>query len=484
MKLKNKIFATLLMLIAMGGVSCKKYLDINTSPLVAAKVDPKLLFGYAVTAWDVNKNSGDNYIALGFLGQSLANGGDFSDNWGSSNLYNLSTTIVGNTWSVYYNTAGNNFKQAITIAESSSPKNNNAAAQCKITFAEMMYEATTLYGDIPYSQAWQGDVYPYPKYDAQKDVLESLLTLLDQAITQIDVSSPLKIADYDIFYAGDMNAWKRVANTIKFKILMLMVDKDPTKAAAIGALLNAPATMMSSTADTWKVKYTTTVNNENPKYRLFLQENPFTYASKVVTDLMVPTNDPRLPKYYDLPVTTPATTTYIGVDENRDADAHTALMSLYLYRKDAPSVIIGYPQLELLEAEAWARGLGVTANLVTANVLYKQGVTDAMTFYQADPTAITTYVNTVLPVLTPANALTQLHIQQWLDLVDRPLDAFTQWRRSGVDGVSEIPVLTVPFGATPGGLFRRFTLSLSETTSNPNVPTPFPKYTDKMWFDL
>lgn len=482
MKFKNKIFAGLLMLLVLGDVSCKKYLDINTSPLTATKVDPKLLFGYAVTAWDVNKNSGDNYIALGFLSQSIANGGDFSDNWGSSNLYNLSTTILANTWRVYYNTAGNNFKQAIAIAESSSPKNNNAAAQCKITFAEMMYEATTLYGDIPYSQAFQADQFPYPKYDAQKDVLESLLTLLDQAIAQIDVNSPLKISDYDIFYSGDMNAWKRVANTIKFKILMTMVDKDPTKAAAIGALLNAPSTMMSSTADTWQVKYSGAVNNENPKYRLFLGENPFTYASKVATDIMIPTNDPRLPRYYDLPK---GVTTYKGVAENVDADATTSLMSLYLYRNNAPSVIIGYAQVELLEAEAWARGLGVTANLATAQALYKQGVTDAMKFYEADAASITAYVNDPLrfPVLTPTNALTQIHTQQWIDFVDRPIDAFTQWRRSGPEG-SEIPVLTLPYGATPGPLIRRFTLSTDETTSNPNIPKPVPVYSDKMWFDL
>ncbi|PTQ99779.1 SusD-like starch-binding protein associating with outer membrane [Mucilaginibacter yixingensis] len=483
MKFKNKIFACLLALLVIGDVSCKKYLDINTSPLTATKVDPKLLFGYAVTAWDVNKNSGDNYIALGFLGQNLANGGNFSDNWGAFNIYVLSPNFLSNTWNVYYSTAGNNFKQAIAIAESSIPKNNNAAAQCKITYAEMMYEATTLYGDIPYSQASQADQFPYPKYDAQKDVFESLLSLLDEANAQIDVNSPLKISDYDIFYSGDMNAWKRLANTIKFKILMTMVDKDPTKAAAIGTLISNPSTMMSSTADTWQVKYSGATNNENPKYRLFLGQNPFTYASKVATDLMVPSNDPRLPKYFDLPA---GQTTYKGVAENAEADATTSLMSLYLYRKNAPSVIIGYPQIELLEAEAWARGLGVAANLVTAQTLYKKGVTDAMTFYEADPTAISTYVNDPVrfPLLTPTNALTLIHTQQWLDLLDRSLDAFTQWRRSGVDGSSEIPVLTLPKDATPGPLFRRYPYPVTETTANSNIPKPVPAYSDKMWFDL
>jgi hypothetical protein len=484
MKITTKIIAALL-IIAVSGSSCKKYLDINTSPLTATKVDPKLLFGYAITAWDVNKNSGDNYIALGFLGQSFSNGGDFSDNWGASNLYNLSTNVLGNTWVVYYNTAGNNLKQAISIAESSVPKNNNAAAQCKIVLAEIMYEATVVYGDVPYSQAFQPDAFPYPKYDSQKDVLEGVIKMVDEANAQIDAASTLKIADYDVFYKGDMAKWKKLANTIKFKTLMLMVDKDPTKAAAIGTLLATPTDMISVAADIWKTPYTTTSNNENPKYRLFLGENPFTYASDLVINYMVPTNDPRLPQYFDLP---DGTTTYKGVAENVDADATTALLGSYLLRKDAPSVHISLAQVELLQAEAYARGLGVAVDMGKAQTLFKQGVTDAMTFYEADAAAVTAYVNdpTKLPVLTAlssADAIKQIHIQQWVELMDRPLDAFTQWRRSGPEG-SEIPDMKLPKGATPGPLIRRYTLSTDETSSNPNIPNPVPKYFDKPWFDL
>lgn len=485
MKFKNKILASIFLLVAVSGVSCKKYLDINTNPLASTKVDPKLLFGYAVTAWDVSKNSGDEYMAVGFMSQALSTGGDFSQNWGASNLYNLSPNFLGNTWRTYFSTAGNNLQQAIAIAQAASPVNNNGAAQCKIVLAQLIYEATTLYGDVPYSQAWQPDKFPYPKYDAQKDVLESLLKLLDEASAQIDPTSTVKIADYDIYYAGDMAKWKRLANSIKFKILMAMVDKDPTKAAAIGTLLSTDGTMLASTAETWLTKYSGASNNENPKYRLFLGENPFTYGAKVTVDLMNATNDPRLPQYFDLP---DGQTTYIGVPANVDADEKTAIISNYLYRKDAPSVIISYQELELLRAEAYARGLGVPVNMAKAEELFKQGVKDAMTFYQADATAVATYVSdpTKLPDLTKLSAteaIRQIHLQQWIDLMDRPLEAFVQWRRSGPDG-SEVPTLTLPKDATPGPLIRRYTLSPDETSSNPNIPNPQPRYFDKVWFDL
>nr|WP_294871580.1 SusD/RagB family nutrient-binding outer membrane lipoprotein [uncultured Pedobacter sp.] len=481
MKIKHKILAgSFLLLTAVGGVSCKKYLDINTSPLTATKVEPKLLFGYAVTAWDVSKNSGDSYIALGFLGQSLASGGDFSENWGSSNLYNLSTNILGNTWKVYYSTAGNNLMQAIKIAESSVPANNNAAAQCKIVMAQLMFEATTTYGDVPYTEAFQPEAFPYPKYDAQKDVLENIIKLLDEANAQIDPASDLKISDYDIYYAGVMAKWKKLANSIKFKALMTMVDKDPSKAAAIGQLVATPDAMISSVADTWKTKYTTTTNNENPKYRLFLGQNPFTYANKLVTDLMVPKKDPRLAKFFDLG---PESTEYVGVLANEDADAKTSLISTYLYRKDAPSVVLSYQEMLLLEAEVYARGLGVAKDLSKANALYRKGVEEAMKFYEADPSAIETYMKAEVDIATLADPVKQIHVQQWLDLMDRPMEAFLQWRRSGPEG-AEVPAMALPKGATPGPLFRRFTLSSDETAANPNIPKPAPNYYDKCWFDL
>ena len=107
-----------------------------------------------------------------------------------------------------------------------------------------------------------------------------------------------------------------------------------------------------------------------------------------------------------------------------------------------------------------------------------------MKFYEADPTAIQTYVTTQLPNLTSAaDPVYEIHIQQWIDLMDRPIEAFTQWRRSGTDG-HEVPALSLPPGAPAGPLIRRLTLSTEETTANPNILNPQPKYFDKMWFDL
>lgn len=487
MKIRNKILiGTLTVLLAVGGMSCKKYLDINTSPLTATKVDAGLLFGYAVTAWDVNKNGGDTWLPIGFFIQSIASGGDFG--WGKGNVYDVSVYSIQNSWSLYYSSGGNNLELAIRNAEAADPVDNNTAAQCKIVKALMMYEATTLFGDVPFTEAWKPEEFPYPKFDAQKDVLEGIIALLDEAVAQMDPSNPLRITDYDVFYKGDLAKWTKLANSIKFKTLMTMVDKDPSKAAAIGEMLNNPGSMLSSAADDMTYKYYEKSDNENPKYRLFKEytggKNVWFFANNNVFKYMEPKNDPRIPQFFDFGLGKDVDT-YKGVDTEVDADNNTSLLSSsYLYRKDAPSLILSYQEILLLQSEAYARGLGVAKNLTTAQQLFRKGVEASMNFYEADPAAIQVYLNTQLPnLLLAADPAKEIHLQQWIDLMDRPLEAFVQWRRSGSEG-NEVPALTLPPGATAGPLIRRFVLPPNEISSNPNVPDPQPKYSDKVWFDL
>ncbi|HEY8690270.1 MAG TPA: SusD/RagB family nutrient-binding outer membrane lipoprotein [Chitinophagaceae bacterium] len=472
-----RLFFLLFAIILMG--SCKKYIDINTDPTTATSVDGKLLFGYAVTYWNENRDAGDIYIPLALASQTIASGGNYG--WGADNIYKISPTSLGNTWTFYYQRIGNNLQLAIKAFQAAG--NKNAVAQSQIVLAQLVYELAVIFGDVPYSEAWNSSI-PYPKYDAQKDVFESILKLLDGALASMDVNNGLKISDYDPYYAGDISKWIKLANSIKLRILMTMVDADPTKATAIGQLVSNPTIMINSAADNWIWKYLPTKANENPKFRLLESfsggKNIFFFANKNVFDYMNP-SDPRIPKYFEKG---PSAATYIAVNSEQEADATTSIISNYLYRIDAPSYLYTYQEILFFEAEAYARGLGVTKDLAKAQLLYNQGLSAAFTLYGADPAASSTYLATQLPNLsTIADPVKEIHLQQWIDLMDRPIEAFTQWRRSGSAG-AEVPVLTIPPGAPAGGLFRRYEYPDVERTANPNIPTPIPPYNLKTWFDL
>lgn len=53
-------------------------------------------------------------------------------------------------------------------------------------------------GDIPFTEAWVEGV-KYPKFDSQEVVLNGVVSLLDEALNEINLDDPLAITDYDIF---------------------------------------------------------------------------------------------------------------------------------------------------------------------------------------------------------------------------------------------------------------------------------------------
>jgi hypothetical protein len=487
-------FSVLTLLLTLP--SCKKYLDINTSPNRAPVVDPKLLFSYASVAYINLRSSGDLYIPMGLAGQMLSAGGNNPTGWSggdpSPDIYTFSANFINNTWVSLYVRAGANLKQAIKLSEGASPANNNAAAQCKVLLAMVLYDITTTFGDVPYKEAWNENII-YPKFDDQKTVLEGTISILDEALAQFDDASPLKIGanndGYDLFYQGDLAKWKRLAQSLKLRSLLTMVDKDPTKQAAIGTLISA--SMVNSAANNAQIAYQDITNKRNPKYAISLQYNNgvnFFFATKPVTDIMDPTPafavaDPRLPKFFDKPA---AATNYIGVVPGADGDdSVNPRVAKTLHSPTAPEVMFTYQEQLFNEAEVYARGLGVGVNLATAATLFRNGIeASCLSFGVPAPAAKSFADQFNAPFVSQAVAIRTIHAQQWVDKMDRGLDGFTQWRRSGPDA-SEVPVLTLPIGAPAGPIFRRYEYPIiNEISRNPNAPKETIKYNVKMWFDL
>lgn len=478
LNIKNALAIVSLVLLA----SCGPKLDINISPNTAITVSPDLIFNYALTAWSSNRTGGDSYIPFALSSQNQASAGNFG--WGKGDVYDISPFSTGNTWRGYYATSGNNFVLAIKQAESATPANNNAAAQCKILLANMMFEATTIWGDVPYSEAWKDDI-SYPKFDAQPEVFAGILALLDKAIAQIDMASPLKIGNYDLLYKGDMAKWKQYANSLKFKILMTMVDKDPSKAAAIGQLLTS-SSMINDASSNVLYPYTIESGKENPKFKVLKQyaggANLFFFANNNVYKYMAPLNDPRIPIYFD---NGPTASTIIPVETEEDGDDNTATINVKtLFKADAPDIIYTYQEQLFFEAEAYARGIGVAANLSKADELYKKGISEAMKFYNVSGSNASTYLTAVPSLAIAVSAVDEIHKQQWIDLMDRPQEAFLQWRRSGTDA-TEFPQLIQPSGTPAGGFLRRWNYPQSaEIIPNVNAPKTAIPFTTKLWFDL
>jgi hypothetical protein len=266
-------------------------------------------------------------------------------------------------------------------------------------------------------------------------------------------------------------------------VLMTMVDKDPSRAAAIGALVTGGG-LLSSADDNMLINFIDASGRKNPKFSLGEQYNNninFFFASKYVVDFMRPLNDPRLPFYFDKPA---AADNYFGITPGDDGDDdHDARISVNLHRADEPEVFFSYQEVLFFQAEAYARGLGITADLAMANTLYKLAVEESCKFYGVAGGTATSFAAGLPDLSSVADPVKLIHYHHWVDKMDEAGEAFTEWRRSGTDG-DETPALELPTGAPSTPLFRRYEYHLgNELSLNPNSPAQL-KYYEKMWFDL
>ena len=216
-----------------------------------------------------------------------------------------------------------------------------------------MYEATMLWGDIPFTESWNGTI-KYPKFDSQESVLNGVLSLLDEALQIMDLNDANAIDEYDIYYKGDMNKWMTLAKSLKFRTLMVMVDKDPSKATAIGTLLQAGG-MVSSASDNLVFPYSAEPGNQNPKYELIeigWRYTDIVFASNYMLKPMQERNDPRIPCYFE----PGADGVYRGLGNREPAvtddkdNMLSSVVSSYLFRKDAPELIYSCQEQLFLEA--------------------------------------------------------------------------------------------------------------------------------------
>jgi len=212
MKLNNKIVALALAGLALGG--CKKtWLDVNTNPNSLPSTTPDYVF-----------TSGANRTGA-LLGANEL-GSYWSGLWTYSNTYITSTTIFAyqfnntnfNYWDTWFDIL-EDFQYVIDNSDAKSQSYMKGPAQ--VMKAYTYQEVVDCYGNAPYSDALKGANSLSPKFDDQKTIYESLIKLLDTAVTNLKanvITGPGVSAD--IVFKGSNTNWIRFANSLKLRILI------------------------------------------------------------------------------------------------------------------------------------------------------------------------------------------------------------------------------------------------------------------------
>lgn len=214
-KINALIFIGLMVLVT----SCKKYFDVNTNPNNATTATPELILPQAITASAGNTNAFNTYGAQ--LVGYMANAGGYGG-FGVAFTYNFTTSNWNNLWAGVYDNLED--YQAILTRTNGIPTYSyfNAAARImKVLDFQLLVDA---YNDVPYAEALQGANKLSPAYSDAKEIYKDLASQLDTAINTINAGAttvavkPLGTAD--VLFKGDVALWKKLANTLKLRLLI------------------------------------------------------------------------------------------------------------------------------------------------------------------------------------------------------------------------------------------------------------------------
>lgn len=463
---------------------------------------------------------------------STSNGAsDFQSN-GDKYVSSPSTPdYVSRIWGVNYGStdlfstgAGNLVAEAIKLSKT-NPAKVNITATCMIMKVLIMQETTDTYGDVPYSQAFQGkEGVTRPVYDKQQDIYNSMLTELETAIGMFDANQPL-LATGDMFYAGDITKWKRFGYSLMLRVAMRLTKVDAATAktwaekAAAGGTLTAADDALAKTELSTKHN-----NNQAQDYVTNIYQ---TRWSKTLIDYLNAQGDPRLAVVSEIPQDGEASGnpvpgivggTQIGMPNGFELSStngrdisNTTLNPQYpgpstggkvgkysrprfsVYGNvETPIFVLTYAETELMLAEAAQRGWTVPNG--DAATHYKNGVIAGITELGKLSTQLAITEATATDFannhpLVAGTELEQINTQYWATtgLEFNYIQSYFNWRRSG------FPVLTpvnFPGNFSNGTIPRRQIYPISETTLNAASYNEAvsrlqggDQWTSRMWWD-
>jgi len=414
--------------------SCSKdYLDVNSDPSKVTSTDPKLLLTSAIVSSSYNRG-GENSLYPSLFSNYVFG---IDRQPATYSNYIVSAGDFDNIWK--YGFYSNLLKNDYDLIQQSIAKNKpHYQATGNILMALGMIEATDLWGDIPYSEAFKGLELINPKFDDQQSVYNSADQLLDQAIALLSGPNNGSALDAgaDLLYGGSVAKWKKLAYGLKARNYLHLTKKLGN--SYYQKAIDAAMLSMTSAADNASLSFGTSNNNSNPWYQYNINRGDVVVHDDFVA-MLDATTDPRKDFFVD-------------------ADGYVG--SFYA-STTSPVDILTYEEVKFILAEAkQALGQSPTADFsaaVTANVARVTGAA-------ADPAFVTS--------VTADESKSNIMQQKYIALFTSP-EGWNDWRRTGLPALNPNTGTQIP---------RSLFYSAAEQQANANCPANSTVFR-RVWWD-
>lgn len=456
-------------------VSCSDYLDVNENPNKPTEVPMSLLMAHA------SFRTGDNIQLAGnitsYYVQYLASPNAF----GSKDVQDAQA--FDTTWEELYRMMSD-LSDIITLAEEQDAPHYSGTA--KVLMAVNLGLAISLWGDVPYAQAFTGE-YLQPVYDDDRSLYDVLITKLDEAIAELGAaSSTLSPGSDDFIYGGNLTQWSKLANSLKARYLLHASNTGDFNAGEVLSVVdngilnntdNADITYSDQGFDVYNPWAQVAIDQENAILDGWISEQ----IADAMNGITYGVVDPRLPFMFS------ATEDgeFIGVPNGEGRGTNVGISgersvisrNTYYAANTSPVLIITAAETRFIEAEAAFLG----GNISRAYQAYLAGIQAHMNMVGVAAGDATAYIsNTAVSVGEDNLTIDLIMKEKYVALFLSP-EAWNDARRFDY----QYKDMTLPANHNPelnGNFIRRLVYPDSETSRNgDNVPTV--TLLDRIWWD-
>ncbi|MFA7275109.1 MAG: SusD/RagB family nutrient-binding outer membrane lipoprotein [Crocinitomicaceae bacterium] len=481
--MKN-LHAISILLIALTFFACKKDFElINTNPNFPIEVEPNLLLRQVIYDYG-EQMSYEGFVAGNLLGQYMTMV-DF-------NLFDrhglTQPQLGGNPWPILYKNLRDN---DVILAKSQSEAIYKVyEGPSRILKALITQVLTDIYGDVPYSEALQGlSGNVTPKYDKQEQIYtgtDGILDQLNKAIAAIDGYTGVQTLQGDILYAGNLQKWKKLANSIKIKALMRISDRDNEIALDVAQELQNvlnDGNFINSNSDNAYFQFSSIQPNSFRMQKLRAGDFNLYVMSQTSDTLLQKFNDPRREIFFR--PTGNNASQYNGLINGINASTTSITLGNYslagtIFRENTGALKCNFMtawETQFFLAEAAQKGYIAGS----AQTFYESGVANAFDFWNvAMPSAYLTVGNAAF---SSGDPIEQILTQKWLANTINGYESWIEYRRTG------FPQLLPVAASLNGGLYPvRMPYPTDEAALNPNASNAFAAtggngFNTKVWWD-
>lgn len=404
-------------------------------------------------------------------------------------------------FSSVYNGAILNISEVLDLTSSGKYKNEARYAQASIIAAYNFSKLTDLFGDVPFKEASKGKVGVFtPIYDTQEDIYAGMIDMLSESLVVLKNSTEGEIYPqlYDPLYAGNLESWKKFANSLRLRLAMRARFANPSKYEPIVAASLAEP-LIESNADNVKLTNFDNTNSQlyNPWYNKIIDYNANRFNmlwSEMFIEILRDNNDPRLAFF----ATKNRNGNFLGMPNglldipySQWSKNNTSRFTEEFAARDQPLNILTSSEIWFLRAEASLFSIGSGGD---ANEMFQKGISQALEQWNISPENTESFLNEPESTLNgdKENQFRQISTQLWIACIPNFLESWNTVRRTGYPKIENRTNPSFSKGITDGVLPKRlkYPYTVEKITNGENLQAAIDRMggSDKIdlpvWWDI